>query len=321
MKLTLFSAVMIAAIMLSANDFKSVRIDANDISLMAICLNDTVLLPSEARYITRDLKDGATGTRLKIYKNQKFGNYSGKAGAMVGKGNRFWMLGGTGTVNNKKFQTVATVITGVLNADGTLQDMKEVRSLPYPARLCRALIHENKIYVLGGTDHNDLVFAEILDNGELGEWKTLAPYPVNVAEGGFVFYKGCFYANGRSTWKPGSSKMYAVRVKKDGTTEGKWRQIESPSEAQGYMAVHNDALYYFDTVSGNVYKTVQEEDGLQVKEWEVAGKMPCPPKTMNVGMFAVPGGWIFFGGSLPRKSDNKFAGFFKGKFYPASILK
>ena len=122
---------------------------------------------------------------------------------------------------------------------------------------------------------------------------------------------------------PGSDKMYAIKVKKDGV-DTKWVRVESPQNAMGRLYVHNEALYYFDEVSGNIYKTTQEEDGIQLKAWQVAGKLPCPPKTEGLGVTQVPDGWFLYGGvigGIVRPAGVKFGGFYKGAFMPFSALK
>ena len=305
----------------AAEPAKSMPFDNGGAHLMNVCLNGTMFMPADSRYCTRDFQNGATGKRLKIYPNKDFREYDAKEGAVVTQDGRFWLIGGSGTINNKRWQPTDVILTGIVRGDGTLEGMKKVRSLPFPAKYCRAAMHGNRIYVLGGNNRSDLVSAEILKDGELGEWKTLPSYPTAVAQGGLVCWHGVLYANGRSTWRPGSGKMYALKLREDGSAAGKWERVDSPDNAQGYLKVHNNALYYFDEISGRIYKTVQEDDGIQLKEWEVAGNMPCPPKTGGVSVVDVPGGWLFCGGFLPRGKDNKFAGFLKPFFLPFSALK
>lgn len=234
---------------------------------------------------------------------------------------RFWWLGGEGTVNNKKWQPVDTVLTGTVDATGKISGLKAVRKLPFVTKNCRAYLHENKIYLLGGVNRSDFIVADIKADGELGEWKKLPSYPNPVYNGDLVLYKGCFYANGQSTWKRGSSKMYALKLNKDGTTARKWERVESPDNAQGHLVVQNNALYYIDEISGKIYKTTQDvEDGIQINEWKEAGKAPFAAGTSNTEIVEVPGGRVIIGGFKPFK-NKKFAGFFGGVFLPASALK
>lgn len=275
------------------------------------------------KYRSDDLKPDGKLTRLNVWQNKDFPDYNFKWGATVTLNKRFWLLGGEGSAGNKKFQTMPTVITGTVEDDGTITNVKKVRSLPFPSKLGRALIHDNKIWYLGGT-RDELLSADIIADGELGEWKHWKSYPTNVSGGGFVYYKGCFYANGQTRlFMPGFDKMYAIKVKKDGV-DTKWVRVESPQNAMGRLYVHNEALYYFDEVSGNIYKTTQEEDGIQLKAWQVAGKLPCPPKTEGLGVTQVPDGWFLYGGvigGIVRPAGVKFGGFYKGAFMPFSALK
>ena len=302
---------------LSAQD---VVMDGGEAFVMDYYTDGVLLQAQKNRYITRDFQNGQTGKRPTIFSNSNFNDYDSKCGAVVGFANRFWFIGGEGTVNNKPYQEVGTILTGTVTADGVLHDLRKCRSLPFSAMHGRALIMKNKIYYLGGTNHNELVSAEILSEGELGEWVTLTSYPINVAAGGFVYYKGCFYANGKSTWKRGSNKMYALRVDETEIAK-KWEQVDSPEEAQGYLFVCSDVLYYFDEISGNIYKTEQESNSIQLKDWRVTGKMPCPPKTEGVTVTEVAGGWLFHGGYLPPKESGEFGGFFGGVFLPFSAVK
>lgn len=294
--------------------------DVSASNQMNCYINGYLLQACAARYTTRPVTNGSNKGKLSILTNTMFKNYDAKNGAIVTQGNRFWLLGGEGTVNNKRWQSVDTVITGIVDANGKVKDMKEVRKLPYASRGCKAYLHNNRIYFLGGHNRRDFVVADIKENGELGEWKQLPAYPNVIYNGGLTFYKGCFYANGQSTWKSGSDKMYALKLKADGMTAKKWERVESPEKAQGHLIVHKDALYYLDELSGNIYKTTQDEDGVQLNEWTVAGKTPFAPETRQTAITKVPGGWLIMGGFLPLK-NKKFAGFFKGVFLPESALK
>lgn len=315
-------ALVLAGTALPASEtLNDVVTDNGGSNLMNVCIDGSLFMPGDSRYCTRDFKNGTSGKRLKIYPNKDFKDYDAKEGGVVRLGNRFWLIGGSGTINNKRWQPTDVILTGTVSTEGILERMKKVRNLPYPAKFGRALIHENRLYFLGGGNHSELMCADVLPDGELGEWKKLPSYPTVVAQGGFTYYKGCLYANGRSTWRRGSSKMYALKLQKDGSAQGKWERVDSPEEAQGYLMVHKGTLYYFDEISGNIYKTDQEDDGIQLKEWEIAGKMPCPPRTSGVEVVEVPGGWLFCGGYLPKGKDNKFAGFFKAKFLPFSAIK
>ena len=317
MKKTSF-ALSFSALVLSVSAMQLDNAGSNGV--MSVYTGGFLVQAGRTRICTRDFRNGTTGKRLKIYPNTQFKDNDFKGGAIIARGERFWMLGGEGIRNNKRWQATETVVTGTVGKDGIIEGLKAVRSLPFPVKGGRALIHDNKIWHLGGINRSELLSAEILANGELGEWKKHPSYPASIADGGFAVYKNVIYANGRSSWRPGSSKMFAIRLTKDGVGK-RWERVESPDDAQGFMAVHNGGLYYFDEVSGNIYKTTQEKDGFQLKEWQTAGKMPCPPKSSGVSMTEVPGGYLFFGGFMPKKADGKFGGFFKGTFLPHSALK
>ncbi len=272
------------------------------------------------KYEKNKLQMNGKLTLLCQWKNKSYPDYNFHVGASVVQGKRFWLLGGEGTVNNRKCQSVATVMTGTIEPDGRVCDMKAVRSLPFPTRAGRALICDGKIWFLGGSGENKLIFAKILENGELDEWQYGKAYPLPVCRGGFVYYKGCFYANGIAHFalRTGGSKIYAMKIPENGIGK-KWVQVESPANALGRLYVHNETLYYFDEISGNIYKTIQEDDGIQLAEWQLAGKMPCPPDTEGVTVEEVPDGWFFFGGAMRRAG--KFIGFYQGAFVPFSNLK
>lgn len=272
------------------------------------------------KYQSDNLNPGINPQNLKTWKNDEFPEYEFKWGASVIQDNRFWVLSGEGTIDNKKWQVMDTVITGTVDKDGTVANVKKVRPLPFKTKVGRALIYDNKIWFLGGMSHDELIAADILADGELGEWKKYKSYPTNVAAGGFVYYKGCFYANGSPNFNMRrSSKMYALKIKKKEVGK-KWKRVDSPKDALGYLFAHNDALYYFDTLSGNIYKTTQEDDGIQLKDWQIAGKMPSPPNTYGVEVAQVPDGWFIYGGVLGNLGG-KFSGFYKGAFMPFSDLK
>ena len=273
------------------------------------------------KYQSDNLNPDIRPQNFKTWKNEEFPEYEFKWGASVIQDNRFWLLSGEGTIDNKKWQPMDTVITGTVDKDGTVANVKKVRPLPFKAKLGRALIYDNKIWFLGGFGHDELIAADILADGELGEWKNYKSYPTSVSSGGFVYYKGCFYANGVPAFiTRRSSKMYALKINKKEVGE-KWIRVDSPKDALGHLFVHNDALYYFDEFLGNIYKTTQEDDGIQLKDWQIVGKMPSPPNTYGVGVAQVPDGWFIYGGILNYDPTGKFSGFFKGAFMPFSDLK
>ena len=262
--------------------------DCNSWNIMGFYCNGVFVEMNRTRIATwkyekNKLQMNGKLTLLCQWKNKSYPDYNFHVGASVVQGKRFWLLGGEGTVNNRKCQSVATVMTGTIEPDGRVCDMKAVRSLPFPTRAGRALICDGKIWFLGGSGENKLIFA-----------------------------------NAHFALRTGGSKIYAMKIPENGIGK-KWVQVESPANALGRLYVHNETLYYFDEISGNIYKTIQEDDGIQLAEWQLAGKMPCPPDTEGVTVEEVPDGWFFFGGAMRRAG--KFIGFYQGAFVPFSNLK
>ena len=94
--------------------------------------------------------------------------------AAVSNGDRIYMIGGVDGVN-----FLSTVESAVIDPDGSLSSWSVVGEMPEPRGFMSAVIHANRIYVVGGGNGpygkkllNSIVSAPILTNGLLGKWRT-----------------------------------------------------------------------------------------------------------------------------------------------------
>ena len=74
------------------------------------------------KYQSDNLNPDIRPQNFKKWKNEEFPEYEFEWGTSVIQDNRFWLLSGEGTIDNKKWQSMDTVITGTVDKDGTIFD-------------------------------------------------------------------------------------------------------------------------------------------------------------------------------------------------------
>ena len=94
-------------------------------------------------------------------------------GASVVHNDVIYMLGG---VDGKNF--LSSIESAKISKDGHLSSWKVISDLPEPRGFMSAVVHKNRIYVVGGANGeygkkllNSIVSAEIFENGRLSDWR------------------------------------------------------------------------------------------------------------------------------------------------------
>lgn len=104
-------------------------------------------------------------------------------GVSVSSGEYVYFVGGRGAKTGK---SVADVSRVHVSANGTLGEMESLDDLPADRSHGQALVHAGRLYVFGGlrgdpaganTPLDDVISAEILADGGLGEWKPSGTLP------------------------------------------------------------------------------------------------------------------------------------------------
>jgi hypothetical protein len=104
-------------------------------------------------------------------------------GVSVASGDYVYFVGGRGATTGK---SVADVSRVRVSSNGTLGEMESLADLPADRSHGQALVHDGRLYVFGGlrgdpaganTPLDDVISAEILADGGLGEWKPSGTLP------------------------------------------------------------------------------------------------------------------------------------------------
>jgi len=100
-------------------------------------------------------------------------NTTRAGGAVVAHNNIIYMIGG---VDGKNF--LSSIESATIKKDGSLSPWKVISELPEQRGFMSAVIHKNRIYVVGGSNGefgknllNTVVSAEVLSSGEIGFWR------------------------------------------------------------------------------------------------------------------------------------------------------
>ncbi len=107
-------------------------------------------------------------------------------------GDKIFVLGGASNIPGDGLVSLDTVYTAIINSDGTITPWRETTPLPEKLALGGSFVFNNHIYYVGGTvraPHNSqgvissaIYTAEILPNGDLGEWQAISPLPAPRSE-------------------------------------------------------------------------------------------------------------------------------------------
>ena len=100
-------------------------------------------------------------------------NTARAGGTVVVHNDVIYMIGG---VDGKNF--LSSIESATIQKDGSLSTWKVISELPEQRGFMSAVIHENRIYVVGGANGkygknllNTIVSTEVFDNGEIGLWR------------------------------------------------------------------------------------------------------------------------------------------------------
>jgi len=90
----------------------------------------------------------------------------------------------------------ATVITAVVNQDGTIGTWSSYASLPAALRSPVAIKTENKVYIIGGENSTDIYMAATDEDGLIGAWSNVGNIPNDISYAQAVTVPGMVYLLG-----------------------------------------------------------------------------------------------------------------------------
>ena len=173
-----------------------------------------------------------------------------------------------------------------INSDGSLGSWHTANPLPHLSQLLSASAWNNRIYVVGGSDGNDLqntvYSATIQTDGSLSAWVAQAPFPYGVytqaeAANGMLYVLGGVTGDGSTIL----NTVYYSKINADGTLAG-WNQTASlpqPESEFGAVAANG---WVFSIGGWNVSGPTSSFYGASVKgdgslaSWSSGTSLPVP---------------------------------------------
>lgn len=124
-----------------------------------------------------------------------------------------------------------TAFFAEINTDGTLGSWLSTTSLPVPKFHYAAAVHNNIIYLMGGSDDgfvntNTVRFARVNPDGSLGAWSSTTPLPqaLSALTGSAAAFNGKMYIFGGGAQTGPTKNVYSATINADGTL-GSWNLV------------------------------------------------------------------------------------------------
>ncbi len=210
--------------------------------------------------------------------------------------------------NNAAGNSVSTVYSAQVRADGTIGAWSTTSTIPVIRRFAAGASYNGYLYLVGGNDDSAAVstvyYAQINGNGTVSTWATLNTLPaVNqqlsvTAANGYLFVAGGL--NGSTTVY---STVYSAPIKADGTI-GTWatmstlpalRYLVSMTNYNGYLYVVGGASSTGATSTTSTVYTAQIKSDGTLGTWTIQGNLPT---VIGYANLAVSNGYLFvIGGS------------------------
>ncbi|MBU4589328.1 MAG: carboxypeptidase regulatory-like domain-containing protein [Candidatus Omnitrophica bacterium] len=216
-------------------------------------------------------------------------------------------------------ETLNTVYSAKINADGTLDPWTETTPFTGQRRAHGTVAYNGYLYILGGWSGvvgsptlKDVQYAEIdPTDGTVGNWQCTTP----LTEGKAVVETAVVYNDGATARmyvlggykKPGSSNLvHYATINNDGTL-GSWTKTTSlPLRGSFRARIYNDYIYCINNAwpnssYGEFYYAKINPDG-SVSDWTYAGKVPYSFHSPVTVM--TPEGRLYYIGGLDITETN-----------------
>jgi hypothetical protein len=199
-----------------------------------------------------------------------------------------------------------------INSDGSLGSWQTANPLPNTLEFLSASVWNNRIYVIGGSDENGLLYntvysATIQTDGSLSAWTTQAPLPVAIntqaeAANGFLYVLGGVINNGNTIM----NTVYYSKINTNGTLAG-WNQTASlPQPEADFGAVAANGLVF--SIGGwngsaptkSFYSAAVKGDGT-LGSWSAGTSLPQP---LWLHAVSVSGSYIFLTGGASTEASS-----------------
>lgn len=194
--------------------------------------------------------------------------------------NRIYLFGGTTDGNN----SVTTVYTTTINADGTLGTWTTGTVLPSPVSNAYLIVTHSRVYICGGNNGVGLLstvyYATISSDGTLGSWVTGTALPQAIYAGTAIVTKDRVYLVGGKNAAGNLVTTYTTTINADGSI-GTWTTGTSlPGPIWTHTVfVSKNRVYTFGgttgagTIVSTVYTAPINTDGT-IGAWTVGTSLP-----------------------------------------------
>lgn len=223
----------------------------------------------------------------------------GFVAAVVAK-NHVYAIGGGNGPNGHNL--LSSVERATVNTDGTLGDwQKEKFALNLPRRCAKAVVLHNRVYVLGGfsgTLLDSVESAEILENGDLGQWRieeqklALPRYVHSVKK---LNDDAIIVLGGHQENQGAGVTEVEMASLNDQADLGPWRIIGTTATGRFGLEVlvHNSNVYAFGGLDGVTYmRSAERAPLLNDAPLQFQTTNPLATRRANFGLISV-GNWVY----------------------------
>ncbi len=250
--------------------------------------------------------------------------------------NRIYLFGGLSVSNS-----ISTVYTAPINADGTLGTWTTSTALPVNLSHSKALITKNRVYLLGGISNgiitSTIYTAPINADGTLGTWVNSGTLPVGTFENeAFITKNRVYIVGGHTGWtSPVVSTIYTATINSDGII-GPWTTATPLPIAFGSSSafITKNRVYLFGghngtSVISTVYVASINSDGT-LGTWVVSNSLPgalCQSKCICVknrvyligGFNGTNDSTIIYSASI-LEGKNDYSSYYDGTITSATLI-
>lgn len=225
---------------------------------------------------------------------------------VINYGNRIYLLGGA---ESKPRITISNIYTAFINLDGTISEWTSLTPLPKNLAVGGVIIHNNKIYYMGGITLNpsqtfeaEIYYAEIQPDGAIGNWQTagLLPEP-KAAFANFIINNRLLIIGGTTNNTFATSSVLSTLLDANGKIST-WQSLSSLPRTlhRPIFVTANNNLFLMGGVDNShsffnsiLYSTLDSE-GLP-SSWLISNlNLPnhncCVPAVENNGHIYITGG-------------------------------
>jgi hypothetical protein len=204
----------------------------------------------------------------------------------------------------------AQMLSGKINADGTVTEWKSTTALP-AARAFHATVAATPfnskaggsgyLYILGGLNTegapvSSVSMAPFNPDGTVGTWTTSKPLPQPLHSAGVVIFRSTIYVAGGSTTNNAPvANVYRATIDESGQLSD-WETLESLPSARTYHSLLSFGGFLYSV--GGETGSITAEDGNATSNDTKSGEIVYAKINLRTGLLST--GWVVNGSSLQK---------------------